>query len=61
MVRRRAADCVSLNNRFDAWRESTMRASDEAINPARFLAFIMVCEEENVVSTNCGENGAIFG
>ena len=35
--------------------------SDEAINPARVRASIMVCEEENVVSTKCGEIGAISG
>jgi len=38
-----------------------MRACDEAINPRCFSASIIVCEEENVVPTNCGENGAISG
>jgi hypothetical protein len=61
LIRRRAADCVSANNRFDAWRESTMRASGEAINPARFAASIIVCEEENVVPTKWGEIEAISG
>jgi hypothetical protein len=61
LIRRRAADCVSLNNRFDAWRGSTMRASGEAINPARFAASIIVCEEENVVPTKCGKIEAISG
>jgi hypothetical protein len=61
MIRRRVADCASSDNRFDAWRGSTMRASGEAINPARVGASIMVCEDENVVSTKCGENGAISG
>jgi hypothetical protein len=61
LIRRRAADCVASINRFDAWRESTMRASGEAINPARVCASIMVWEEQNVVSTKCGEIGAISG
>jgi hypothetical protein len=38
-----------------------MRASDEAINPLRFAASIIVCEEENVVITKYGENEAISG
>jgi len=38
-----------------------MRASGEAINPARCAASIMVCEEENILLTKCGEIEAISG
>jgi hypothetical protein len=38
-----------------------MRASDEAINPPCFSASTLVCEDENVFSTQCGGIEAISG